>query len=55
MKRLSSWLVRGWAFIRELSGEAALERRMQAHHHKGARCALDTALSEIGEERPRCC
>jgi len=52
------WLLALWAFVRELSGEAALARRMAAHtcaHGTDAREAAKAAMSETARERPRCC
>jgi hypothetical protein len=42
------WLARAWAFLRELSGEAALERRMHA-------CGCPRAALAATADQPRCC
>jgi hypothetical protein len=54
-KRARVWLKRFWRFIKDLSGEAALERRVQLQAHHPPRLALQIALAEIAEDRPRCC
>lgn len=46
------WLRAAWQFLRELSGEAALERRMQAHQGP---CAVHAAMSEACGNKSRCC
>jgi hypothetical protein len=42
------WLAVAWQFLREVSGEAALERRMQA-------CGCAKAALADAADQPRCC
>jgi hypothetical protein len=42
------WLALAWQFLRELSGEAALERRMRA-------CGCAKAALSAEADGPRCC
>lgn len=42
------WLAACWQFLREVSGEAALERRMRA-------CGCPKAALADAAEKPRCC
>lgn len=44
-----SWWKPLWQFLRELSGEAALERRMRCG------CEAKVALTETFEGTQRCC
>ena len=48
---MRAWFSAAWQFLRELSGEAALERRMRAHDPA---CAAKAAMSEAADH-PRCC
>ena len=50
-----SWLRALWAFVRELSGEAALERRMARLGDHAPSCRAKVAMGEASAERPRCC
>ncbi|HEY9724669.1 MAG TPA: hypothetical protein V6D47_21890 [Oscillatoriaceae cyanobacterium] len=52
MKRV---LAAVWAYLRELSGEAALERRMGDCSCKSRREAVTHALKERFEGTQRCC
>lgn len=55
MTRLVVWLDAFWHFVREVSGEAALERRMQQSGCHDPRCAARAALEDVSRDRPRCC
>lgn len=52
---MRKWLAACWRFLRELSGEAALERRMQAYAGHTPACAAKHAMAELAGERSRCC
>lgn len=55
---MRAWRSRIWEFVRELSGEAALARRMATHtcaHGTSEREAARMAMSDVATERPRCC
>ncbi|MDB5101900.1 MAG: hypothetical protein JWM80_6321 [Cyanobacteria bacterium RYN_339] len=45
---MTAWLRRAWQFLREVSGEAALERRLQA-------CGCAKAALAGEADKPRCC
>lgn len=50
------WLRRAWQFLRELSGEAALERRMRGQCGCASEREAVTRALEAGFESPhRCC
>lgn len=49
------WLKGVWAFLREVSGEAALERRMAGCGCQNRREAVKSALVERFEGTQRCC
>jgi hypothetical protein len=55
MSRLKTTLQAAWRFLRELSGEAALERRMARCGCCDPREAAKQALSEQFEGTQRCC
>lgn len=52
------WLLGLWAYLREVSGEAALARQMSGcvgHSHAAQRRAVEAALKEKYEGVQRCC
>jgi hypothetical protein len=54
-KCLRSRIAQAFLFLREFSGELALERRMQMFDCEHPACAAKAAMSDLANERSRCC